>query len=336
MSSPTADMRLVDLVPPSWFKDPKESSVWMRGYWARPVLAKDLPQERVELPLTQAIAVLSHRAVSYWFAERPDIEPTDTRDARFRTPRRHGFVTTPPGIYFTLVVPHVVDGIGASEEFTEQRLDQLEGLLVGYSGRSMVYRRLFDNIVHLGTGQITIYFGAVDNPAWYDPPNFGAAQLALLAAIDNARAVAPAPLRNRIDLSLRWLAYATRDHGVDAFLKYWVAIETLSMPDTNVKPANQLLANAYGLLRNDAAQRFCLGRIQGIRGAIVHKGSRIEIPGEVAKYLEALYFDLLSAVLNAATLRRALPLLNQGSFSMSSWVAQAVRSPSGKRLERGI
>jgi hypothetical protein len=326
VTSPSAETRLIDLVPPTWFKDTKQSSVWIRGYWARPVLPKDLPQDQVEVTLANAIAVLSQASISYWFVGRPDIEPTDTRDVRLRTPRQYAFVTSPPGVYLTMMVPHVVDGVEAREEFTEERLDQLEGLLIGYSGRAMVYRRLFDNVVHLGTQQITVYFGAVDNPAWYDPPKLGADHLDTLTAIDTARSGARAPLKNRIDLSLRWLAYAARDRGVDAFLKYWVAIETLSMPDTNVRPANKLLASAYGLLLDDAAQRFCLGRIQGVRGAIVHQGSRIEIPGEVAKYLEALYFDLLSTVIGTPCTRRALPLLSQGTFRISSWVTQAMKS----------
>lgn len=202
MTSPSTDTRIIDLVPATWFKDPKQSSVWIRGYWARPVLGKDLPQDQVELQLGNALALLSAGLISYWHVDRPDIEPTDDRDARLRTPRRYGFVTSPPGIYLTLMAPHVVDGVEPREEFTEERLDQLEGLLIGYSGRAMIYRRVFDNIVHLGTKQITVYFGAVDNPAWYDPPNLGAEQLAALTAIDNARAAAPAPLQNRIDLSL--------------------------------------------------------------------------------------------------------------------------------------
>ncbi len=328
MTSTSGQTPFVDLIPPTWFKDPKESSVWVRGYWSRPVLAGDLPRQRVEFNLPNAVAFLNQGSITYAFAERPDIEPTETRDARLRTPKRYELVTSPVGTYLLVLVPHKIDGVENREESTEARLDELEGLFVGYSGRAMVYRRLFDNVLQLGTGQITIYFGAVDNPAWYAPPGLDINELSSLTAVEEARRAAEPSLRFRLDLSLRWLAFAARDQGVDAFLKYWVAIETLSMPDAHVRPANKLLARAYGILLDDATQRFCLGRIQGIRGAIVHKGRRIEIPGEVTKYLEGLHFDLLSAVLETSCLRRALPLLTQGTFALSTWVTQAAKAAS--------
>jgi hypothetical protein len=188
----------------------------------------------------------------------------------------------------------------------------------------LVYRRLFDNILHLGTGAVTVYFGSVDNPAWYDAPRLAEADLVRLGAVDQARHSAEPTLRYRVDLSLRWLAYAARDRDVDAFLKYWIAIETLAMPDgTNVRPANELLARTYGLTLSEVVARFCLGRIQGVRSAIVHRGSRVPIPGELTKFLEAIYFDLIAAVLSVPSPRRAFQLERQGSWELTRWVAEA-------------
>lgn len=323
MTGELPNLPFIDLVPSEWFKDPKASSIWVRGYWARPILPHHMPTPRVVIPLTRALAVLIQGSVTYFFADRPDIEPIQGGQARFRTPRRHGLIATPVGPHVLVIAPHCVDGVEAKEHSTEAQLDELEGLLTGYSGRAVVYQRLFDNILHLGTGQLTIFFGSVDNPAWYDPPDLRSAELTALTDVDRARASALPDLKSRIDLSLRWLAYAARDRAIDAFLKYWVAIETLSMPDsTNVRPANELLASVYAIPLQDAAQRFGLGRLQGVRAAIVHRGVRVEIPGEVEKFLEAVYFDLLTAVLGIPGPKRASLLLHQGSFSVQSWLSQ--------------
>jgi hypothetical protein len=273
MTQAPPNLPFVDLIPLSWFSQPAKSSIWIRGYWARPVPAKHISAERVEFPFSRGVGVLAQGSLKYLFVERPDIEPTETGDARFRTPKRYGWVESPLGTHMILIVPHDVDGTEGNEALTEASLDELEGLLVAYSGHALVYRRLFDNILHLGTGEITVYFGTVDNPAWYDPPQLAEPDLTTLRAVDRARLSAIPALRYRVDLSLRWLAYAARDRDVDAFLKYWIAIETLAMPDgTNVRPANELLAHAYGLSLPEVVGRFCLGRIQGVRSAIVHHG----------------------------------------------------------------
>ena len=291
------------------------------------MLSHHLPNTGPHLRFKDATVALVLGSVTYAFAGQPDIEPTEQGVARFRTPRKYGWVTTPVGTYLLVVVPHDTDGVQSDEDLTQARLDELEGLLTGFGGRAMVYQRLFDNLVHLGTGQITLYFSAVDNPAWYDPPELASAKLDTLAQLEIARAAAAPTLRSRINLSLRWLAYAGRDRGVDAFIKYWVAIETLAMPDTtNVRHANELLASAYGIPLDDVVRRFCLGRMQGIRSAIVHDGSRVQVPGEVAKFLEATYFDLLAAVLMIPAAPRAPQFERQGSFTVPSWVAQCAAS----------
>src|SRR5438132_11659945 len=211
------DQRLIDLIPSDWFKDRAKSSVWIRCYWARPIVAARFSDQLV-VHLARALLVFFRGSVTFAYAERPDIEPTEDRDARFRTPKRYGQAATPPGTYAFTIAPHDVDGIEAREDVTEAQQDQLEGLLTSYGGRATVYRRVFDNICNLGDNSVTIYFGRVDNPAWCDPPDLSPPGVASLAEVDLARSRVSQDVRSRIDLSLRWIAYAGRDHGVDAFI----------------------------------------------------------------------------------------------------------------------
>ena len=129
------DQRLIDLIPSDWFKDRAKSSVWIRCYWARPIVAARFSDQLV-VHLARALLVFFRGSVTFAYAERPDIEPTEDRDARFRTPKRYGQAATPPGTYAFTIAPHDVDGIEAREDVTEAQQDQLEGLLTSYGGRS--------------------------------------------------------------------------------------------------------------------------------------------------------------------------------------------------------
>jgi len=320
------EQRVIDLIPSGWFKDRGKSSVWVRCYWARPIVKPPFTNN-FAIELARSILVFFQGSVTFSYADRPDIEPTMDRDARFRTPKRYGQATTPPGIYAFTIAPHDVNGTEAREDVTEAQMDELEGLLTSYGGRATVYQRVFDNICNLGDNSVTIYFGKVDNPAWYDSPDLSPPGVASLAAVDLARLRVSQDVRSRVDLSLRWLAYAGRDHGVDAFIKYWVAIETLTMPDdTNVRPANELLASRYGISLDQATRRFSLGRLQGVRSAIIHRGLRVEIPGEVAKFMEGVYFDLLTGVLRVSAAPRAQAFIKQGAFEMDQWLTRVAAS----------
>src|SRR5216684_338281 len=73
------------------------------------------------------------------------------------------------------------------------------------------------------------------------------AYLGLLAAFQGRNLV-----HHRVLLSLRWFEQALFDHGIDAFLKYWIAVETVGMPDTsNIRPLIESLAVAYGESNDD-------------------------------------------------------------------------------------
>ena len=84
------------------------------------------------------------------------------------------------------------------------------------------------------------------------------------------------------------------DVGVDAVLKYWIAIETLAI---SVKGMNQILSNCYNISVQEARERFLMGRLHGFRSNIVHQGQIPRNPSMVIGYMETLYSDILCAFL---------------------------------------
>ena len=67
-------------------------------------------------------------------------------------------------------------------------------------------------------------------PDLYPPPDSSQAALRLIADLDEAVRSQNEQDRNRIQLSLQWLCRASETFGVDSFLMYWFALETLAMP----------------------------------------------------------------------------------------------------------
>jgi hypothetical protein len=111
-------------------------------------------------------------------------------------------------------------------------------------------------------------------------------------------------------LALHWFHLAMRDRGVDAFLKRWIALETLAMPDgTNIRPVNEALASAYGISYEEARDTYAVGRLAGLRARIVHHGEPLPIHSKLELYFDAVFYDVLMQLLGEPCDGRAASVL---------------------------
>ncbi len=111
--------------------------------------------------------------------------------------------------------------------------------------------------------------------------------------------------------------------GLTPCLSIWIAIEVIGMPDTSdVKPAVKSLAQIYQLDYQTTRDRFQLGKIHGFRSKIVHDGKMFPIHSFLITYLEAIYLDLLTAILNLPHGRRAETVLNDQQFDLGQFINQ--------------
>ncbi len=105
-------------------------------------------------------------------------------------------------------------------------------------------------------------------------------------------------------LSLRWYLLAqrhplsTEESELDLFVHYWVAFEALTMDTTNVKSAEKLFESLHGTTREEVHSKLQIGRLQGLRSDIVHKGLTPDLDYRVLILLDALYVDALAYKLN--------------------------------------
>lgn len=216
------------------------------------------------------------------------------------------------GAWLAIVQPCLTNS-PANEYGLKVKASVLAALLISVTTRNYAYSRVFDNCISLTTDEATATSPVVVSPHGYSQP-----RLVDLDTFQSASAMLtskPDAERRRIELSLHWYDKSLRSYGVDSFLSNWIAIETLAMPDTsNVKPINSQLADAYGLSYTEAAERFCVGRLLGLRSRVVHDGEDLIVMAAMSDYMNCLYEEILHYSLGMQT-RRLGELALHPSFS---------------------
>lgn len=208
-----------------------------------------------------------------------------------RVPGSDGEGTGEEGTYLILLTPRPREAEEEGRAGALQRLRQTVGVMRLLFGRNIAFEPVF-------AAQLTITDGGEEfTGAWnitpnaYPPPTFATEDVKTIAAITGA-AVAD----SRLALALRWANRAAELESEDAFLAWWIAIEVVGMPDTNVRPVRESLAAGYDVDVAKAEERFRIGRLYGLRSALVHHG---EIRGRVGlgllDYLRAVVADLVLA-----------------------------------------
>jgi hypothetical protein len=172
-------------------------------------------------------------------------------------------------------------------------------------GRNAAFEQIFENVYDFGTGLTTGWSDGIASPLWYRQPDLGEARVIEVAKVETAIEQLAQADRDRVRLSLRWHRAATYDDGVDALLKEWIALETLAMPDTDIRPLVGIIAGVYGLEPREASERFAIGRIYGLRSHIVHAGRVGPVPARLLDHMANLYSDALCAILDVPSPHRA-------------------------------
>jgi hypothetical protein len=226
------------------------------------------------------------------------------------------------GVFWLLITPLSKDGKPSDEPLAKANIDTAAGLIAAVYGKAALFQRLYENAYDLAKDQVSAVSPTFENPNWFDQVDFHTQPPEILQGMAQTISKRDEPDRNRIALALRWFKQGVSEmDGVDSVIKFWVAIETLAMPDdTSVRRANHKLAHAYGMTPETAAKRFGLGRLHGFRSDIVHNGRVPPVDGMLQKYLEALFIDLLAAEIGHPSLRRAEAVLTGTGFKLGDYL----------------
>lgn len=314
----TRHMSLSDLIPSGWFERPEASSIWLTGYQVLRVPQEKLIEGPRILDLSDVRAIVFYGKMNYLDTSQMKFSIITANEWRLDSGGLHR--ETQAGSYIMFIAPYMIDGREGNEAGTRQKIAIAVALFAALNGRNIVYEHVFDNIVEVSTLKSTGFGPVTQNPLSFPVPDVTDARLSTIRHADAAIANLSPEARNRVVLSLRWFEGAVYEtSGIDSLLKYWIAVETLSMPDTsNIRPVNEALANAYGLSYLEARDRFHVGRLYGLRNRIVHEGALTGIHGEMLLYIEALYADLLLPCLGLACERRAERALQESRFGLDN------------------
>jgi hypothetical protein len=312
--------QLMAALPPHWFQSRPGSSLWMNGYLAFRVDGGAIGNEPKHMHLGDVVATLRDGGFKYWDIGHPRV--TAVNGAPTFEMSGPSQIEASGGHFLILTTHHDRDGKSGNEPATRARLAMAAALLATVFGRNIVYHKIFENILNLESLQTHMLSPVFENPNWFPLVEPVKVRITLVERLAAALHQLPDPARNRVELSLRWYEDAVFARGVDAFLKYWISIETVAMPDTsNIRPLEELFASAYGMSFLTARSTFQIGKIFGLRSRIVHDGDIVPVHGNLLLYLEALYVDALYATLREPLEKRAQSVLGMRDFSLGAYIS---------------
>ncbi len=311
--------KFTDYANPMWFKSTIESSVWITGYNAHNIINSDLFETRI-VDLEHVRLVLLNGTINYLDASNAKIEILQHNELHFDASKIVQ-KSEPHGFYVLFLLPFGADGTFGDEGLTRDRIRDAVGLLAILFGKNFVFKHLFDNVTKLGRDETSVFSDPAENSHWFPAVDASADLLSRISIANSAIGKLQDADRNRVYLCLRWLQQAIYDADhLMAFMKLWIAIETLVMDDTNIRPINELLGRGYGMKPGDAKKHFNIDRIFGLRSDIVHGGKRKGIDGNLLMYLEGVVFDLLSIKIGLPFEKRAQQRLLTNQFDVSAYL----------------
>lgn len=165
------------------------------------------------------------------------------------------------------------------------------GLLNLVEGRNTIFLHIYDNILHLPSGESEMVSDSIKMPEIVQSFENGIT----IDEVTKQILILEESIQNRIKLAMKWVDDAEHENQpIDSFLKLWFALEVLSMPNTtNIKPLNTTLGKIYTMSSQDVGQTFKIGIIFSLRSHIVHNGLNIPIHMQLNLYLKALITDVL-------------------------------------------
>ena len=303
------------LIPKSWFNNLNASSVWLSGHKMFRLTMQDFILGPKIIDLDNARAIMTYGKVSYLDSASATPESTDDGKFTFNTSGLEKI--TNPGPHLILILPFDKDGTEGNERNTRDRINDIVGLLVAFNDQNIAFERIFDYVINLDGKEKSVIGEVLTNPMGMPKPNINNDQLLRIQNADQKIGSLEPSTQNRIRLSLRWFEAARHDDDVDAFLKYWIAIETLAMPDTNnIKPITSLLSEIYGLTTEKTGEIFHIGRIFNARGKIVHDGEQFRVSVSLILFMQAIYVDIFFKILGLPSEKRALTLIENKEFNL--------------------
>jgi hypothetical protein len=289
-----------------WFKHPRDTKVFVSGYrvYQVPSLRGVFSRRPLVADFEQVRAVFGNWDAPYQVLGQNVIEKPDGQI----TGEYFGHVQRTGGGILLLLMTPLPDNYNASDEnAAKERVSFIRSLMVSLMGRNAAYEHEFDMSVECGPREVSALAPVFTTPPDERPAvnrngiELVTAALEKLSALDDAA-------QNRIRLALRWyqrsfgddrLVRDTKEGRTDDFINCWLALETLAMEGTtNIAPIKRMLREIHGLDAQQTGDLFPIGRVYGLRNAILHEGHIRDLKDGLTKFMTDVFADLLLQTLD--------------------------------------
>ena len=310
----------------TWPQGKEARRLWLCGYRVALVPRAQWPEEAHLVDLGEVCALVMAGRLTWIQPEyivrvvsRDEVEGASGGKESSRTPRKVASQPTPPespgkeGLYLILVSPLDPDR-WPNEQEAHDHIVVAKALIRALSGPNMVSEELFNQGIDVDRRQGFGYSAWLHSRCTFQVPDVSVAGLRELRRASETISALPDVVRERTVLSLRWYESAAQDLGPLAFLKYWIALETLVGQEREkaVSAISRGLSQSYPE-ETDPRQTFGIGLIYGIRKLIVHGGRLIRPDGLILIYMGELYLDLLFDRLSLPYQHRAARLKDEAT-----------------------
>ncbi len=208
------------------------------------------------------------------------------------------------------------------EGVTEERLQFARAAITAVMGRNAAFEELFEAFLRLGNGRARLNTHVSFNfPDAFGSPNLDGASATVVEETVGRMQSLNIDDRKRVALALRWYLRAQDFRGVkevanvDSLISYWVAFESLVMPNENLNSAVVVLAAIHRRPEAEIRQLLPIGRLFGLRGKIIHHGQTPSISFELLNFMDDLFVDALLHHLKVPRQPRTQAYLDGSAYS---------------------
>lgn len=314
MTQPSA-VRIQSIADPEWFDDGTNDCLYIEAY--EMALAPPLFKGNI-FKFNQIFVIVGAVQMEYLEIGAINVKFGEGRQLSVAADHRTSTSELSPKVI--TLQPHSRARSDSERELAD-RSSEYVSLLVATNYRNIAFRRIFSNFLGYRDNSLNASTPALRLPFDLPRPDLSPSAWQRFYTAEKVWVSIPEDMRRKVTLSLHWHLKGLQTDGVDSLLSSWVAIETLAMKSTNVAEINTKLVEIYRISKEEASVEFGVGKIFGLRSAIVHNGQRKAVSTHLTDYLENLYSDLLMHELTLPTMHRARSYLASNKLSINALIA---------------
>ena len=309
----------LELIPEHWFTNSDTQGVYVSAYDIVNIAKPNIPDAlHFHINLIDSIVILFKGKLNYqktvydvqYISNVPSLKTVQSSNEE-----------TDISTHLLIITRLRKSGNTTHQLEIDNSINTAIGLLYTFFGRSIAFNHIYDNEIDLVTKR-----ASASGKSFLDTRTFNGIRIdyKIISTIEEAyKKIDESKDSDRFQLSLRWFADSyTTDDQTDAFLKNWIALETLAINSgSNIKPINSILANCYSMPEKEVVKYFMVGRLLKLRNNIVHNGAKIAPNSIIMDYARGLFVDIFFTIMGIPNSKQAKSILCNPYIDLSTEIS---------------